>query len=149
MRDAFEVLALEQAYFSDTMTLHYELLVCIGNRGTSHVCTDGGAIVGFLKSDIDEAAESASIDVLCTAVEYQRRGIARRLLTLSIAAIGEASRGRIKRIWLYVAPANTAAVALYKSAGFVIEARVPSVYSDGSPAYRMALQGSVLDGPTD
>ncbi|KAI8470764.1 MAG: hypothetical protein J3K34DRAFT_521072 [Monoraphidium minutum] len=49
-----------------------------------------------------------------------------------------AEERRVSRASLHVAPGNAAAAALYRGAGFAVEASVPDYYGPGCPALRMA-----------
>lgn len=78
----------------------------------------------------------ASITKLAVKEGCRRRGIGEALLE---AAVERCRRRRIQRVSLHVDPARTAAVALYRKAGFQVETTVVGYYSPERDAYRMYM----------
>jgi ribosomal-protein-alanine N-acetyltransferase len=83
-----------------------------------------GRIVGFLTARQTAPGEREVLN-LAVAPEHRRQGIARRLLQ------EELGRGTC---FLEVRESNTAAIALYTSAGFQIVGRRPAYYEDPAEA---------------
>ena len=89
------------------------------------VLEDHGQVVGYLMAwrAVDQ------IHVLNVAVSpaYRRRGLGRRLIE---AAVAEARRIGASEVTLEVRPSNTAALALYRTLGFVKTGFRPRYYAD-------------------
>lgn len=144
MSDLLEVSVLEQSYMADTRTIHYEMVAYILNPEFSFVCTRNNVIVGFVKSATSAGPLSVSIDALCVSPNHRSRGIGRKLLEYSVSAIMSSKAHRVRRIELFVLPANRRAIRLYESAGFRIRREIPNAYLDGSPAFYMTLEEAPL-----
>jgi len=98
------------------------------------VATVGGRIGGYSSAVAD--AERAELVSIAVHPHYRRRGAARALMTRSIALL----RGEgVRKFWLTVRPANTAAIRLYASFGFVRVRRVRDYYRRGQDGKRMRL----------
>jgi ribosomal-protein-alanine N-acetyltransferase len=88
---------------------------------------------------------------LATAPAFRRRGVARRLLR---HALGRAIRSGVERAFLEVRSYNEAAIALYRSLGFVSVGTRRGYYADGEDALIMELaglnriEGNPVDGIT-
>ena len=80
------------------------------------------------------AATEAEIVTLDVHPGWRRRGLGRELLRLTGA--GAAARG-VCRVRLHVATDNTAALALYRGAGYRVMALVPDYYGPGRSAFAM------------
>jgi ribosomal-protein-alanine N-acetyltransferase len=80
-------------------------------------------LVGFVIGQI--AADEAEILSIGVAPEWQRRGIARHMLDGLVRA---AKRAEVRRLFLEVAADNTAALKLYKGAGFEPAGRRKAYY---------------------
>jgi ribosomal-protein-alanine N-acetyltransferase len=75
---------------------------------------------------------------LATAPAFRRRGVARSLLR---HALGRAGRSGVRRAFLEVRSHNEAAIALYRSLGFVQIGIRRGYYADGEDALVMELAG--------
>jgi Fur family ferric uptake transcriptional regulator len=89
----------------------------------------GGEVAGLVAARV--AADEAEILTLVTIPERRRQGVARRLLH---AALQKAARAGGRAAFLEVAAGNTAALALYASAGFVEVGRRARYYPGGVDA---------------
>jgi len=81
-----------------------------------HVAVADGTVVGYGEVWTDEEEDEAELARLIVDPVLRGRGIGRRLTDLlseQAAALG------FDQIWLRVAPDNEAAIACYRSAGFV------------------------------
>ncbi|CAM0956598.1 unnamed protein product [Alopecurus aequalis] len=78
----------------------------------------------------------ASISKLAVKESCRRQGLGEALLQ---AAVERCRRKRVQRVSLHVDPARTAAVALYRKAGFQVDATVEGYYSPQRNAYRMYM----------
>jgi len=81
------------------------------------------ALAGFVIGQI--AADEAEILSIGVAPEWQRRGIARRMVEGLVRA---ARRAEVKRLFLEVAADNMAAVKLYRGLGFAAVNRRKDYY---------------------
>jgi ribosomal-protein-alanine N-acetyltransferase len=88
----------------------------------------GGLIL--IRTAADEA------EILTIAAHPPRQGTGRALLT---AAIAHTKAAGTKNLFLEVATTNTAAIALYASAGFTEAGRRPRYYENGADALIMRL----------
>jgi len=101
--------------------------------------TLAGAMVLFFRRDSDRAR----IYSLAVAPQARRRGIARRLLAYAEA---ESRRRGMKGVVLEVREDNSAALALYRAAGFQAIGRRLNYYEDGGAAARL---GKILAPPEE
>ena len=76
----------------------------------------------------------AHVTTLGVAAAHQRRGVGAVLLGALVAACADAGASDVT---LEVRPSNTAALALYRRGGFLIEGRRPRYYDDGEDALIM------------
>jgi ribosomal protein S18 acetylase RimI-like enzyme len=80
------------------------------------VADDGGRLAGFVHTVLDDdPVDGALLDNLHVAPEAQGTGIGTRLMACSAAAV--LARGRIRRLYLLVLEANTAAQGFYTARG--------------------------------
>ena len=93
-----------------------------------------GEPVGFIL--LRQAADEAEIITLAVQPPWQRKGVARRLLMVGLDKM--TGRGA-RQCFLEVADNNTAAQALYASAGFVEVGRRPGYYRIAGAAPRDAI----------
>ncbi len=84
-----------------------------------------GSVAGFVV--VRRIAPEAELESIAVAREFQRRGLARGLF---LALAGELGRQGIEEILLEVRAGNAAALALYRSLGFVEEGRRRGYYGD-------------------
>jgi ribosomal-protein-alanine N-acetyltransferase len=85
----------------------------------------GGVLLGFAVASL--LPSQAELETIAVAGDVQRRGIARALLETLTA---ELVREGIAELWLEVRASNRAALALYRSAGFVPTGSRPNYYRD-------------------
>ncbi|CAN6317959.1 unnamed protein product [Urochloa humidicola] len=78
----------------------------------------------------------ATIIELAVRENCRRQGHGEALLR---AAVERCRRRSVRRVILHVDPARTAAVALYRKAGFQVDATVEGYYAPGNDAYRMYM----------
>ena len=135
--DLVEVLALEQRYFAETCSVHYEMLSYLMNSSICFKCTGAGSIVGFIRAEIDREKNVASLDIICVSKECRGLGIAKRLIRLSIDAIFRETGNEMPEIFLLVSAENTRAVGLYRKMGFSVAERIPNAYPNGGAALKM------------
>jgi ribosomal protein S18 acetylase RimI-like enzyme len=74
--------------------------------------------------------------VVAVKESCRRQGHGEALLA---AALERCRKRRVQRVSLLVDPARTAAVALYRKAGFQIDATVQDYYAPQRNAYRMYI----------
>ena len=84
-----------------------------------------GVLAGF--AVLNMIPPEAELESIVTAVEFQRRGIARRLFG-SLAS--ESGIAGVKKIVLEVRESNRRARALYEALGFAVSGRRPRYYAD-------------------
>lgn len=125
-----------------------------GHRGGN----DGHPYAGYLVLAAPRGPEpGVELHRLVVAPDRRGTGLGRALLHTALTLAGTPVAGRTTalpvdprwtapgwlpagRLWLEVSPDNPAALALYRSAGLVIETRLPSVPGDpGSPTVRLVL----------
>jgi ribosomal protein S18 acetylase RimI-like enzyme len=117
----------------------------LANDVSQFVALDGTRVVGFADVLPGWAQAITHVGTFGMGVDaaYRRRGIGRRLIE---AAIAKARARGITRIQLEVRADNAAAIALYRSTGFEVEAVKPrAMRFDGM--YHDALQMRLLVDP--
>ena len=97
--------------------------------------------LGFIL--IQSVLDEAEILTIAVAPSARRQGLGRILLTEAETA---AQAGGVRKIFLDVSQNNSAALALYRSEGFVETGCRPAYYSDGSDAVLMEKTLPALDG---
>jgi ribosomal-protein-alanine N-acetyltransferase len=121
------ILALARA----TASLHEELgrpwsrvsVACVGERVV-------GALVAWV------VADEVHLHDVATHLDHRRKGIARALVNELITL---ARRESARHVYLEVRRSNAAAIALYRSAGFVATGVREKYYADDEDAVEMAL----------
>lgn len=89
------------------------------------------------------AADEAEVLTIAVAAAQQRRGLGRSMLTQML----ELARDRgLRRVFLEVRAANSAAIALYRSAGFVEVGARRGYYRDASGSEDAIVMACVLTG---
>lgn len=117
----------------------------IANDFAEFVALDGARVVGFADVLCTWHEATAHVGTFGMGVDeaYRRRGIGRRLIDATIA---KARVRGVTRIVLEVRADNGAAIALYRSTGFEVEAVMPrAMRYDG--VYHDALQMRLLVDP--
>lgn len=107
--------------------------------GLALVVECGGQICGF--SLYSRVLDEGSVNNIAVDRACQGRGIGRRLLRRTLAAMQQAGASRCL---LEVRASNDAALSLYESEGFCLDGKRPGYYSTGSGAREDALLMSKL-----
>jgi ribosomal-protein-alanine N-acetyltransferase len=84
-----------------------------------------GVILGFAVASL--LPPQAELETIAVATKWQRRGVARRILT---AMTEELRKAMITEVLLEVRASNSAALAFYRALGFAIAGRRPLYYAD-------------------
>jgi ribosomal protein S18 acetylase RimI-like enzyme len=87
------------------------------------VADDAGSVVGA----VTFRTEGDSMEVVTIDVRQRRRGIGRALLE---AAVAEAGRRELRRVWLTTTNDNLSALAFYQASGFRLCALRPDGVAD-------------------
>lgn len=112
---------------------------------TSFVAEAGGRVVGYVEAVACARGSKGHIYSICVDGPFRRRGIGSRLLARAVESI-RAELGRQGSVDLHVRVSNTGAIAMYRSAGFVVRQAGIPYYEGGELAHRMSL---VLGDETD
>lgn len=111
-QDLEEVMRIELSIYPFPWTKRiFDDCLRVGYR--CHVGEVEGAFAGY--GVMSTGAEEAHILNLCVAEEFQRRGLAREILSL---LLDEADTLKVRDVFLEVRPSNTGAIALYEQMGF-------------------------------
>ena len=78
------------------------------------VSVDKGTIVGFLS--IIKNYDSADVMMIATAINFRRRGVAEKLLTVAMEIL---KKQGVRKLMLEVKEGNIGAIELYKKLGFL------------------------------
>jgi ribosomal protein S18 acetylase RimI-like enzyme len=98
----------------------------------------GLTLVAFLADPQEPGSWVEDLLAIAVAAHARRRGLGRRLLEAALARAVEASRRwPVRAVRLSVAEENTAARALFQSAGFAYTGREDSFYPRGQRALHM------------
>jgi ribosomal-protein-alanine N-acetyltransferase len=112
MRDLEQVMRIELAMYPFPWTQRiFEDCLRVGYR--CHVGEVDGTFAGY--GVMSTGANEAHILNLCVAEEFQRRGLAREMLSF---LLDEADKIEVRDVFLEVRPSNTGAIALYEQMGF-------------------------------
>lgn len=93
---------------------------------------EGGALIGTTAYRVRPNG-TGYISNVAIAPQHRRRGIARAAMNLVLEA-----RKNVRRVELVTHPENVAALALYRSFGFVVESRSENAFGDGEPRLVLA-----------
>ncbi|KAJ1294960.1 hypothetical protein BS78_01G186600 [Paspalum vaginatum] len=96
---------------------------------------DGEEVVGYAMYTCNTSL-CATITKLAVKENWRRQGHGEALLA---AAVERCRRRRVQRLCLHVDPTRTAAVALYRKAGFQVDTTVEGYYAPQRDAYRMYM----------
>jgi len=111
-RDLDEVMQIELAMYPFPWTRRiFEDCLRVGYR--CHVGEIEGNFAGY--GVMSTGAGEAHVLNLCVAEEFQRRGLAREILSL---LLDEADMLEVRDVFLEVRPSNTGAITLYEQMGF-------------------------------
>jgi ribosomal-protein-alanine N-acetyltransferase len=135
--DIAEVSEIEQAIFSSPWKMEDFASELTQNPfGRYFVFEDENQIAGYIGIWI--LFEQAQITTLGVAVPFRRKGIARLLLDYAVLLVIDKG---VTAISLEVRVGNTAAIALYESAGFIRAGIRKDYYQDNhEDAYLMVLE---------
>lgn len=112
MEDLDELMHIELAMYPFPWTRRiFEDCLRVGYR--CHVGEINGVLAGY--GVMSTGADEAHVLNLCVAEEYQRRGLAREMLSL---LLDEADTLEVRDVFLEVRPSNIGAVTLYEQMGF-------------------------------
>lgn len=112
MRDLDEVMRIELAMYPFPWTRRiFEDCLRVGYR--CHVGEVEGRLAGY--GVMSTGAGEAHVLNLCVAEEFQRRGLAREILS---HLLDEADTLEVRDVFLEVRPSNAGAIALYEQMGF-------------------------------
>ncbi len=125
-RDLLGVRALEEACFGrDAWSLVDLVFAMVGPGVRLKAVTDGSRLVGFVMGEPKPAQNFAWIATLGVHPDYQRQGIATRLLTEVEARL------TVPLIKLTVRQSNDSAIALYQKFGYAPVGRWERYYAGG------------------
>ena len=111
-RDLEQIMRIELAMYPFPWTQRiFEDCLRVGYR--CHVGEVDGVFAGY--GVMSTGANEAHILNLCVAEEYQRRGLAREMLSF---LLDEADTLEVRDVFLEVRPSNTGAIVLYEQMGF-------------------------------
>jgi len=111
-QDLERVMRIELAMYPFPWTRRiFEDCLRVGYR--CHVGEVEGNLAGY--GVMSTGASEAHVLNLCVAGEFQRRGLAREMLSL---LLDEADKLEVRDVFLEVRPSNTAAITLYEQMGF-------------------------------
>ncbi len=111
-QDLERVMRIELAMYPFPWTRRiFEDCLRVGYR--CHVGEIEGNLAGY--GVMSTGASEAHVLNLCVAGEFQRRGLAREMLSL---LLDEADKLEVRDVFLEVRPSNTAAITLYEQMGF-------------------------------
>lgn len=106
---------------------------------TSFVAEMDEKVIGYSEAVFSRSKMKGHIYSVCVDGPFRRSGIGRRLVSLSIEAMGIESQGKRCEVDLHVRASNAEAIRLYRSVGFEIrEANIP-YYEAGAAGHRMSL----------
>ncbi|PUZ38424.1 hypothetical protein GQ55_9G195500 [Panicum hallii var. hallii] len=120
-------------YIHDELKRRNSGLIYMASSGVAG--GDGDEVVGYAMYTCPTSL-CASITKLAVKESCRRQGHGEALLA---AAVERCRRRRVQRVSLHVDPARTAAVALYRKAGFQVDATVVGYYAPQRDAYRMYM----------
>ena len=140
LRDCVDAVARERKYLATTSGFSLEeteryVLDLATHEDIQLVALDGDQVVGWcdIRRSRTEGFSHGGTLGMGVAAAYRRQGIGKRLLSTALDA---ARKHGLERVQLDVFAANTAAVALYRRAGFKEEGRrvrgrrIDDVYDD-------------------
>jgi [ribosomal protein S18]-alanine N-acetyltransferase len=141
-RDVAEVAAIDAASFPQTRPAEEHIREELGRPWTRvWVARDGLRVVGYLLSW--HVADELHVLQVAAAPSDRRKGIGRGLLDQALAfAVAE----HVRLVLLEVRPSNTAAIALYRRAGFAATHVRREYYTDGEDALEMLLELDPVTG---
>ncbi len=111
-QDLAQIMHIELAMYPFPWTRRiFEDCLRVGYR--CHVGEVEGNLAGY--GVMSTGASEAHVLNLCVAGEFQRRGLAREMLSL---LLDEADKLEVRDVFLEVRPSNIAAITLYEQMGF-------------------------------
>jgi ribosomal protein S18 acetylase RimI-like enzyme len=134
MRDLDALLALEQHFFVPDQLSRRSFRHFISSpKSTMIIAEIGGKVAGCALVRYRRGSKIARLYTIAVASEFQRRGVARQLLT---AAEEDAMRRRRRSMRLEVREDDPGAIALYEKAGYCRFGRSPRYYDERIDALR-------------
>ena len=142
--DVPALVALEQAFAGDRLSAR-SFRRFIGGGADVWVCVERDVILGDAVVLYRRGSAVARLYSLVVAAAARGRGLGRALLEW--AEQQAAQRGGTA-LQLEVRPENSAAIALYRRAGYIDAGVIANFYEDGAPALRLqkTLRPSPLPG---
>jgi ribosomal-protein-alanine N-acetyltransferase len=133
--DFSQLYAIEQACFQPPFRFssRYMHKLIDGPGSATWIAEEDARMTGFTVAgwSLESNQSIAYIHTLEVAPGERRRGIARELLC---RIEGSAIDAGARAIWLHVDEANTAAIRLYESHGYLVQGREADFYAKGMPA---------------
>jgi ribosomal protein S18 acetylase RimI-like enzyme len=115
-RGAYADRFLDGVVFQDRWAVWSQRLEALDRSHDTVVAEDGGVIVGFVHTVLDQDATCGSLlDNLHVAHQVKRRGVGTRLMARAASAVMD--RGQRKSLYLLVLETNAAARAFYDARG--------------------------------
>ncbi|CAD6205483.1 unnamed protein product [Miscanthus lutarioriparius] len=134
-----DIVRLERRIFPKHESLARSLHDELKRRNSGLIYTTSGAdgeeVIGYAMYTCNTSL-CATITKLAVKENCRRQGHGEALLA---AAVERCRRRKIQRLSLHVDPTRTAAVALYRKAGFQVDTTVEGYYEPHRDAYRMYL----------
>ncbi|KAE8785744.1 putative ribosomal-protein-alanine acetyltransferase [Hordeum vulgare] len=131
-----DIVRLEKRIFPKHESLARSFHDELKRRNTGLIYSTSGEEVAGYAMYTCTTSLCASITKLAVKESCRRQGLGEALLQ---AAVDRCRRRRVQRVSLHVDPARTAAVALYRKAGFQVDATIEGYYSAQRNAYRMYM----------
>lgn len=135
--DLSQVLDIERTCYPDPWTESHFRQELDQAHAQVDLCCVGGELAGYFCYWLI-AGEMQILNV-ATALSFQRRGVARLLLTHALEVCREQG---LDRVYLEVRIGNQPAIGLYRSFGFVDDGVRKSYYSDGEDALLMVKRNN-------
>jgi ribosomal-protein-alanine N-acetyltransferase len=133
-RDWPGVFALERACFGPDAWGPIEIFFALAGRAVRFKAVSGERLVGFVMGDPQPSQGFSWIATIGVHPEFQRRGIAARLLAAAEAAL------TTPRIRLTVRRSNVGAIALYQKSGYRSTEVLDHYYAGGEAGMVMEKQ---------
>ncbi|HUF87821.1 MAG TPA: peptidase C39 family protein [Thermohalobaculum sp.] len=133
--DLAPLIAIENAVFtSDRISRRSFRHFLASPRAILRVAEIGGAVAGYHLVLFRRGTAAARLYSLAVAPRWQRHGLGARLLANAEEAAFEADRAVLR---LEVEAGNAAALALYRSAGYRVVAKLAAYYESGADGLRL------------
>ena len=137
-RDLWGVRALNRQLFPEPYAFWRFIGYQLSRDGWIWVVEDAGVLLGYTVLTLTLYTEPrrmvGEIISIATVPQARRRGLARAMLRKAMA---QAWQRGVGQVYLQVAVNNTAAQALYREEGYVVERRLKGYYLNGDDAWLM------------